>query len=104
MSIQQFLVAVKAEKLSEGDAKWFPRWVDRYAQWTSQKGADKIVIRTESLIELLRQLRDSGKKAFMRLQGIRFALSAMICVHLRFEIVLVSACAGMTGCCGVPGS
>ncbi len=29
MSIQQFLVAVKAEKLSEGDAKWFPRWVDR---------------------------------------------------------------------------
>jgi len=71
VSIQQFLVAVKAEKLSEGDAKWFPRWVDRYAQWTSQKGADKIVIRTESLIELLRQLRDSGKKAFMRLQVVR---------------------------------
>lgn len=71
MSIQQFLVAVKAEKLSEGDAKWFPRWVDRYAQWTSQKGADKIAIRTESLIELLRQLRDSGKKAFVRLQVVR---------------------------------
>ncbi len=31
----------------------------------------KIVIRTESLIELLRQLRDLGKKAFVRLQLVR---------------------------------
>jgi hypothetical protein len=51
VSVQQFLVAVKVEKLSEGDAKWFPRWLDRYTQWTFQKGPDKVVIRTESLIE-----------------------------------------------------
>ena len=68
MSIPQFLVAVKAEKLSEGDTKWFPRWLDRYAQWTSRRQADKIVIRTQSLIELL---RDSGKKVFMRLEVVR---------------------------------
>jgi hypothetical protein len=51
VSVQQFLVAVKVKKLSEGDAKWFPRWLDRYTQWTFQKGPDKVVIRTESLIE-----------------------------------------------------
>lgn len=71
MSIQQFSAAVKGSQLSEADAIWFPRWLDRYAQWTSQEGASRIVIRAESLIELLRQLRDSGRKAFIRLQVVR---------------------------------
>jgi integron integrase len=71
MSIRKFAAAVKSGGLSESEAKWFPHWFERYVKWTGQLDAVTIEIRAEPLLQLLRSLRDSGKKAFTRLQVVR---------------------------------
>ena len=71
MSVRKFSAAVKARGLSESEVTWFPRWLERYAKWSGQADAITIEIRPESLLQLLQSLRDSGKKAFTRLQLVR---------------------------------
>ena len=62
MSIQ---VLVGSAGLSGSGATCFPWWLERYARWTSQLKASRIDIQTEPLIQLLQQMRDAGKKAFV---------------------------------------
>jgi hypothetical protein len=71
MSLKQMESAVRQAKLPEGQMTWWPRWLEKYARWTRQIDANRIEIREQSLIELLRSLRDSGKNAYTRLQLVR---------------------------------
>ena len=71
MSLERMEGAVRKATLSEGDAKWFPRWLECYARWTRELSCAAIEIREKELIQLLRSLRDSGKPAFTRLQVVR---------------------------------
>ena len=71
MSVRKFAAAVESAGLKESETKWFPRWLERYAKWTGQLDVVTIEIRVEPLLQLLRSLRDSGKKAFTRLQLVR---------------------------------
>ena len=40
MSLERMDTAVRKATLSVGDAKWFPRWLERYARWTRQLSTD----------------------------------------------------------------
>ena len=71
ISVRKFVAAVRTRGLSESEVTWFPRWLERYAKWSVQADAVTIEIRAESLLQLLQSLRDSGKKAFTRLQLVR---------------------------------
>lgn len=71
MSLSEMTRLANSSGLAESDAKWWPKWVKVYARSIGQIHAPRIDISRDSLIALLRSLRDSGKSAWVRLQVVR---------------------------------
>lgn len=71
MSLSEMTRLANSSGLAESDAKWWPKWVNVYARSIRQVDAPRIDISRDSLIALLRSLRDSGKSAWVRLQVVR---------------------------------
>ena len=71
MSLSEMVRLANRSGLAEIDAKWWPKWVNVYARSMAQIHAPRIEISRDSLIALLRNLRDSGKSAWVRLQVVR---------------------------------
>jgi integron integrase len=83
MSLVRMQSKIQQSGLPEGDTKWWPRWLERYARWTKQLSAENIEICERQLVQLLRSMRDGGKNAFTRLQVVRaleFYQRQVICV------------------------
>lgn len=68
MSLAEMKQALRVAELGENEVMGWPKLLERYAQWTRQERCDRIEIRSESLIQLLRSLRDSGKNAYASLE------------------------------------
>ncbi len=71
MSLSEMIRLANNSGLAKSDAQWWPRWMEAYARSVRQVDAPRIEISRESLISLLRRMRDSGKSAWVRLQVVR---------------------------------
>jgi hypothetical protein len=71
MSLSQMIKLANSTGLARNDAQWWPKWMEAYARSVHQVDAARIGISRDSLISLLRRMRDSGKAAWVRLQVVR---------------------------------
>ena len=71
MSLSEMTRLANKSGLAKNDAQWWPKWMEAYARSVHQVDAPRIGISRESLISLLRRMRDSGKSAWVRLQVVR---------------------------------
>lgn len=68
MFLSEMVKLANKSGLAKSDAQWWPKWMEAYARSVHQVDAPRIDISRESLISLLRRMRDSGKSAWVRLQ------------------------------------
>ena len=67
MSVQRFRERLAATSVRRSDRNWFPRWAGRYLASLD----DSESISEANVVAFLQSLRDSGKKAWQRLQAVR---------------------------------
>jgi hypothetical protein len=71
MSLFEMASSANSRGLAKYDAQSLPKWMEAYARSVHQVDVSRISISRESLISLLRRMRDSGKSAWVRLQVVR---------------------------------
>ncbi len=71
MSAERFEATVDTMKLSKDDKVWFPRWIQRYASSLSIPKDQTLPVTEAQVIAFLREQRDRGTPAWLRLQAAR---------------------------------
>lgn len=72
MSTKLFRDAIRDSPIGKNDRKWFPKWLDRYAEHLKlHKAVPSLPIETNRVIRFLQNLRDNGTPAWQRLQAVK---------------------------------